>query len=182
MPIHQSYISEYLVTFSTLALVPHTINGRLYTRVIENHAEFVVHQKPLTIIKKSLAFYGTTLSQSILYSRQIVGNLNKVPIILSHDFGSPLILFPTLSPESEHNIWIAFGAIDHYDQTVKGQCTVHFKRDKKLEVPSSFNTMCRQFFLCHYLTNHYMKMRETLNPPTTNSHMIYLPQRTMHEQ
>ena len=109
-----SAASNYLVSFNTIALVPIWIENNLYTRVIENHIEFLVKMKPSAIIKKSLIFYGNSYKLATFFSRESIGHLHKLPLMISHDFGVPLIMMPTLSAESEGNIWISFPAIDSY--------------------------------------------------------------------
>ena len=172
-----SATTNYVVSFNTVALVPIWIENRLYTRVIENNIEFIVKMKPSAIIKKSLIFYGNSYKHATFFSRESIGPLHKVPLIISHDFGVPLIMMPTLSAESEGNIWISFAAIDSYSINSHNQCLVHFTNSQILPVNVSYTTMCRQFVLSHFLTNHFQKTRDQMNHPFSQSKLTYFPTR-----
>ncbi|MCZ8537514.1 competence protein ComK [Paenisporosarcina quisquiliarum] len=172
-----SAASNYLVSFNTIALVPIWIENNLYTRVIENHIEFLVKMKPSAIIKKSLIFYGNSYKLATFFSRESIGHLHKLPLMISHDFGVPLIMMPTLSAESEGNIWISFSAIDSYSINSHNQCLVHFTNSQVLPVNVSYSTMCRQFVLSHFLTNRFQKTRDQMNHPFSQSKLTYLPTR-----
>ena len=169
--------SNYFVSFNTIALVPMWIDNHLYTRVIENHTEFLVKMKPSTIIKKSLLFYGTSYKQATFFSRESIGHLHKLPLLISHDFGIPLIMMPTLSAESEGSIWISYSAVDRYSLNSHNNCLVHFTNSQVLPVNVSYTTMCRQFVLSHFLTNHFQKTREKINHPFSQSRLAYPPSR-----
>ncbi|WP_075619855.1 competence protein ComK [Paenisporosarcina indica] len=167
--------SKYFVSFNTIALVPIWIENKLYTRVIENHTEFIVKMKPNTIIKKSLIFYGNSFKHATLFSRESIGRLHKLPLMISHDFGIPLIMIPTLSPESDGNIWVSFSAIDRYSINARNECVVHFTNSQELPVNVSHSTMCRQFAHSYFLTNHFQKTREKINHPYSLSKITYRP-------
>ncbi|WP_019413026.1 competence protein ComK [Paenisporosarcina sp. TG20] len=168
-----SITSNYLISFNTIALVPIWVENKLYTRVIENHIEFLVKMKPSTIVKKSITFYGNSYKHATVFSRESVGNLHKLPLIISHDFGVPLIMMPTLSPESDGTIWIAFSAVDRYSINTHNQCVVHFTNSQTLSVNVSHSTMCRQFVLSHSLTNQFQKTRDQINYPFSKSKPTY---------
>jgi len=167
--------SNYTVSFNTIALVPIWIENKLYTRVIENHTEFLVKMRPSAIIKKSLAFYGNSYKQATFFSRQSLGRLHKLPLMISHDFGVPLIMMPTLSAESEGSIWISFSSIDLYSINSHNQCVVHFTNSQALPVNVSHSTMCRQFVLSQFLSKHFQKTREKINHPFSQSALTYIP-------
>jgi len=167
--------SKYYVSFNTIALVPVWMENKLYTRVIENHTEFLVKMKPSTIIKKSLVFYGNSYKHATLFSRESIGRLHKLPLMISHDFGIPLIMMPTLSAESDSNIWISFSAVERYSLNSHSECLVHFTNSQELPVNVSYSTMCRQFVLSHFLTNHFQKMREKINHPFSQSKLAFRP-------
>jgi len=169
-----SAVSNYTVSFNTIALVPLRIENKLYTRVIENHTEFLVKMRPSAIIKKSLTFYGNSFKNATFFSRQSLGRLHKLPLMISHDFGVPLIMMPTLSPESEGSIWVSFSAVDIFSINPYNQCVVHFTNSQSLPVNASHSTMCRQYSLSQFLSNQFQKSREKINHPFSQSSLGYL--------
>jgi len=170
-----SAASKYFVSFNTIALVPIWIENKLYTRVIENHTEFLVKMKPSSIIKKSLIFYGNSYKHATTFSRESIGRLHKLPLMISHDFGIPLIMIPTLSPESDSTMWISFSAIDRYSLNARSECLVHFTNSQELPVNVSHSTMCRQFVLSIFLMKHFQKTRENINHPYSQSKITFMP-------
>lgn len=177
MLLSHSRHSDYLITFDTLALLPIWEDGKLHTKVLEKKMELIVHQKPLTIIKKSLIHYGSNLPQMISYSKQILGTLHKLPIIVSRDFGMPLIFFPTLSPESTENCWVNFHEIEKMSSAEKRLSYISFSNSRLVKFNSSFSTMCRQFYLSHALNSNYVKEREKWRFASEVQQMYYVPKR-----
>lgn len=169
MDKNYSAASNYLVSFNTIALVPIRIENKLYTRVIENHNEFLVKMKPSFIIKKSLIFYGNTFKQATFFSREAIGRLHKPPLLISHDYGVPLVMFPTLSAESEGSIWIYSSAIDRFSLDSHNQCLVHFTNSIVLPVNVSLSTMFRQHSLSHFLAHEFQKKRNKIDHPFSQS-------------
>lgn len=164
-----SAASNYLVSFNTIALVPIRMEYKLYTRVIENHTEFLVKMKPSSIIKKSLIYYGNSYKLATFYSREAIGRIHKPPLLISHDYGVPLIMFPTLSAESEGNIWISSSAIDYFSLDSHKKCLVHFTNSSILPVNVSLSTMCRQHTFSHFLTRGFQKKRNKIDHPFSQS-------------
>ncbi|WP_442869020.1 competence protein ComK [Bacillus sp. BP-3] len=57
----ERYAPQYTVNSKTIALLPVVLNDkRIVTRVIEEHDEFFVYQKPLEIIEQSCSEYGAS--------------------------------------------------------------------------------------------------------------------------
>ncbi|WP_017379196.1 competence protein ComK [Paenisporosarcina sp. TG-14] len=164
-----SAASNYLVSFNTIALVPIRIENKLYTRVIENHTEFLVKMKPSSIIKKSLIYYGNSYKLATFYSREVIGRVHKPPLLISHDYGVPLIMFPTLSGESEGSIWFSSSAIDFFTFDSHNRCLVHFTNSFVLPVNVSQSTMCRQHTFSHFLTRGFQKKRTKIDHPFSQS-------------
>jgi competence protein ComK len=172
-----SATSNYVVSFNTIALVPIWIENNLYTRVIENHTEFLVKMKPGAIIKKSLIFYGNSFKRATFFSRESIGPLHKLPLMISHDFGVPLIMMPTLSAESDANIWMSHSAIDRFSLDAHNGCLVHFTNTQVIPVHVSHTTMCRQFAHSQFLMNHFQKTREKINHPFSQSKLSFISNR-----
>ncbi|QBP40467.1 competence protein ComK [Paenisporosarcina antarctica] len=164
-----SAASNYLVSFNTIALVPIRIENKLYTRVLENHTEFLVKMKPSSIIKKSLIFYGNTFKQATFFSREAIGRVHKTPLLISRDYGVPLVMFPTLSAESEGNIWISFSAVKWFSLDSHKQCLVHFTNSIVLPVNVSRSTMYRQYSLSHFLADEFQNRSNKIDHPFSQS-------------
>ena len=89
-------------------LQPVIKGNKISTRVIERNCELNIPRKPIHIVKKSCDYYGGSFQNSTNTAKLALGKHHKTPIIVAHDFGTPYIFLPTMSPTSEQNIWISY--------------------------------------------------------------------------
>lgn len=158
--------SRYTISFDTFVLKPLRKDFRLSTRVIERKGELVLPRKPLHIVKTSIAHYGGSFQHAINFSKHTLGGFHKAPIIVAHDFGMPYIFLPTMSPNSELNIWIALHAVENILDDQHG-CSVLLENGKRIKVNVSTSTMFRQYAFGHILQKNFMKKQSHLKrfPP-----------------
>ena len=156
--------APYYVSFDTFVLEPYVYDDEIITRVIERRQEFLVKEKPLQIVKNSINLYGGSFKQATHYAKQVIGNYHKTPIIVAHDYGIPYIFIPTLSPNSDHNVWIASHSIDNYSAVPQG-CMVYLENNQAVKVNVSFNTIARQYSFANTLGKRFDKVRRHLNNP-----------------
>ncbi|MEK3976273.1 competence protein ComK [Psychrobacillus sp. FSL K6-2684] len=152
------------MSFETASLQPLVVNNKVYTKVINFSGEsFIVSKKPYEIVRYSCAFYGSSFQHAVNLSRETIGNYFKLPIVLAHDYGSPCILLPILSPKSDLNIWFSFQAIEAFYPTQKGS-TIVLPNGDTIDVPVSTNTISRQIAYSNILSTHFLKrMSHLLN-------------------
>lgn len=163
----QKRIANYVITFDTFMLQPVNVGGVISTRVIERNCEFNIPKKPLHIVRKSCDYYGSSLKNSVNIARLTLGNHHKTPIIVAHDFGIPYIFLPTMSPTSEHTMWISYHAIDLLEPDGLG-CIVHLENNCSYKVSISIATMYRQFVFCNLLEKDFIKKQKQLNRPSSH--------------
>lgn len=162
----QKRMTNYVISFDTFMLQPVNVDGVISTRVIERNCEFTIPKKPLHIVRKSCDYYGSSLQNSVNIARLTLGNHHKTPIIVAHDFGIPYIFLPTMSPTSEHNMWISYHAIDLLEPDGLG-CIVHLENNCSYKVNISIATIYRQFVFCNLLEKDFIKKQRQLNRPSS---------------
>jgi len=158
--------ANYVISFDTFMLQPVNEGEVISTRVIERNRELNISKKPIHIVKKSCDYYGSSLQNSVNIARLTLGNHHKTPIIVAHDFGIPYIFLPTMSPTSEHNIWISYHAIGFLEPDGLG-CIVHLKNNCSYKVNISIATMYRQLGFCTFLERDFIKKQKQLNRPSS---------------
>ena len=154
--------STYIVSFNTFVLQPVLKEDRMTTGVIERDRLVTVPRKPVHIIRKSCLYYGKSFQTATNSSKLILNKSHKVPIVVAHDFGTPLIFIPTMSATSEHNVWISLHAIENLKGDNMG-CTIYFGNDYSIKVNVSEATINRQYTLGSLLQKNFQKKQRQLN-------------------
>ena len=153
---------NYLITFETFLLQPVIEGNKKSTLVIERNQDFILPVMPSYIVKKSCKYHGRSLENAILASKQIFGNRHKLPIIIVHHSGMPLIFLPTMASTSIHTIWIALHAISNIIPHKTG-CIICLENDLEIKTNVSATTMERQISLGNLLQKDFLKKQRSLN-------------------
>lgn len=154
--------SNYHISFETFALQPILDGATQSTLVIERTEQFIIPKSSEQIVKKSCDYYGETFQNITNASRHILGKRHKTPIIIAHDFKTPFILLPTMSPASSHNEWIALHAIENITPNKMG-CLILLENNKEIQVRVSATTIHRQYAYACFLHKDFIKKQESLN-------------------
>ncbi|TQR10644.1 hypothetical protein FG382_16340 [Psychrobacillus lasiicapitis] len=147
----------FLVTFDTAVLQPVVINNKVFTKAISHSGESkIIGKKPYDVVRYSCSHYGSTIQQSTKLSKEAIGNYLKLPILIAHDFGSPCILIPILSPKSDLNVWFSLRAIESFYPSEDGS-TIVLSNGQTIQVPSSPQTISRQVGFANILNMHLLR-------------------------
>ncbi|EMR05598.1 Genetic competence transcription factor [Bhargavaea cecembensis DSE10] len=163
--------SPYYISFDTLALEPKVIDGKVCTVVTEKKDKLLLDNRPLNNLKRACEMYGTTLRQAIQISSKLIGNHHKVPVLIVQDMGMPCIFLPTLSPQSENNVWIGLHGIEDYWGD-SSSCEVLLENGDTIRVNVSIQTMNRQYALACRLDKKFSRMQYYLRHPGLDREFI----------
>ncbi|MGM9924017.1 MAG: competence protein ComK [Bacillus sp. (in: firmicutes)] len=130
-------VEEYEVTPYTLLVKPIEVEGMLYSQVVEVYEEFMVSMKPLSIIKASCEYFGSSYEGRREGTRHLTGYTHKAPIVI--DQSSSVFFFPTTSPARDHCVWIAHNHIDKFIKNSHSETVVVFRNKQKVQVPISYS-------------------------------------------
>lgn len=146
---------SFILSMSTFAL--ETIRGEngIKTLITEAGGKFTHPRKPQHLIRAACQHYGTTLNVATSHAKHILYNRHKVPILIAFNQGIPLIMIPTMSANSEQNIWIAFHAIVNFKGDGLGNTIIDLLNDKSIRVNASETTIQRQIALAYVLQLDY---------------------------
>ena len=100
----------YEINKNTLAIIPIGYNK---SKVIEKDNEFVVNMEPLSIIKYSCEYFGSTYEGRHAGTKSIMNITHKSPIIIEESHN--LICFPTTSPRLTGCSWIILNNIKSFN-------------------------------------------------------------------
>lgn len=155
-------ISPYIISFDTFMLQPVIKDNKMTTRIVERSKELTSPRKPLHLVRRSCHYYGNSYKSATNSAKLILSKSHKIPIVIAHDFGKPLVFLPTMSPNSEHNIWISLHAIDNVKANKMG-CTIFLENKSSFKVNVSEATIHRQHTLGSVLKKKYQKKFRQLN-------------------
>ena len=155
--------SPYLISLDTFVLEPFPMDNKPGTRVLERTKEFIIPHKPIHTVRKSCLHYGNSLKSATNTAKIFLNHRQKVPIVIAYDHGRPLVFLPTMSANSEHNVWIALHAISNYKTTKKGWCMIYLDYNLSIEVNVSQITFDRQYTLGALLEKEYKRKYGRLN-------------------
>lgn len=154
---------SFLISFETAVLQPIRINNKVYTKVTNISGKtMIISKKPYNIVRQSCAYYGSSFQHAKNLSRETLGNYLKLPIIVAHDYGSPCILIPLLSPKSDLNVWFSLKAIEGFNASENG-CLVLLTNGQTITVDSSANTISKQIGFANLLHIHFLKRMSSLS-------------------
>ncbi|WP_338655466.1 competence protein ComK [Sporosarcina sp. FSL K6-1540] len=163
--VKKKWLGKYIVSFNTFLLLPVVQGNKLSTLVIERNGELNVSRKPVHIVKNSCHYYGGSLQNSTNTAKLAIGKRHKMPIIIAHDFGVPYIFLPTMSPNSEENVWVSYSAIDNIEPDGMG-CILYLENGLSFKLDISATTMYRQYAVAALLEKNFLKKQRQLNRPS----------------
>ena len=131
--------------------------------IIEADGTFIYPQKSTHLVRAACKHYGTTFNVATSHAKRILDKRSKVPILIAFDGGIPLIMIPTMAPDSLQNIWIAYHSIIHYKADEVGNTIIKLVNNQSITVNASVTTIQRQLSLAHILQLDYRNKYKHLN-------------------
>ncbi len=139
-------MDSYEINKDTCAII--TINNEI-TKIIENEDDYFVNKSSYEVMEDSCAYYGSSCEGRIKGTKNILGSLYKVPIIVEES--NDLIFFPTDSIKSSNCVWISVNQIKKYEKYNK-YTKVFFKNGKELILKISINSFELQLLRANRLS------------------------------
>lgn len=140
-------MDSYEINKDTCAII--TINDEI-TKVIENDDDYFVNKSSYEVMEDSCAYYGSSCEGRIKGTKNILGSLYKVPIIVEES--NDLIFFPTDSIKSSNCVWISVNQIKKYEKYNK-YTKVFFNNGKELILKISINSFELQLLRANRLSS-----------------------------
>lgn len=146
----------YEIDLSTIMLIG--IND-VSTKVVTTDEEFVVNMSSKAIIERSCKFFGSTLSDRIKTTNNLVGIYSKTPVIIEESRN--IIFFPLKSCREKCNIWISYNNLDNYFKE-DNKTVLEFKKCKRVTLNFSYYIIDNQITRSLILDYEIIKRRKSL--------------------
>lgn len=147
-------LNSYEINNETLLIVPYDYGK---SKVYEYDDEFIVDMIPLTIVKNSCLFFGSSFEGRREASKNIIGIDMKVPIIIEES--KNVIFFPVSSCISKNSIWISYQNLIKYSKIDSNSSMLYFKNGKSIKLNTKYNLVDNQVIRCIKLDTLLCKRR-----------------------
>ncbi len=136
-------LDSYEINDETLLIIPYDCGK---SKVYEYDDEFIVNMIPLTIVKNSCMFFGSSFEGRREASKKIIGIDMKVPIIVEES--KNIIFFPVSSCISKNSAWISYQNLIQYSKIDCNSSRLCFKGNKFLKLNMKYNLIDNQVIRC----------------------------------
>lgn len=139
-------MDSYEINKETCAIV--TINDEV-TKVIEGNDDYIVNKSSYEVMEDSCQYYGSSCEGRIKGTKNILGSIYKVPIIIEET--NDIIFFPTETIKSKNCIWISLNQIKKYERD-RNYTKVYFNNGKEITIKMSINSFELQLLRANRLS------------------------------
>lgn len=137
----------YIINRKTVVITP--LNER-QSIVYELGKQVIINKPSLPIVRRSCYVFGSSFDGRVAGSKELTGYKYKIPIVVEE--ANDVIIFPTKSPFSEKNEWVALNQVtDFYPNYKNNNTFVRFRNGLLLELSVSYGVFKNQFLKASYL-------------------------------
>ncbi len=136
-------LNSYEINSETLLIIP---LGKSKSKVYEIDGEYIVNLSPLTIIKDSCLYFGSSYEGRREGTRTLLEVDMKVPIIIEDSRN--IIFFPTSSCINKDSIWVSYQNLLKYSKLNEFSTVLYFKNNKNIKVDTKYNLIDNQIIRC----------------------------------
>ena len=171
-----SFLTEYEINPYTMAILPKEYGSKLYSEILEVEDQYLSPFKPLTLIKTSCQFFGSSFNGRREGTKYLIGVTHKAPIII--DSHTSIFALPTTSPINPECIWLFSNHVEKISKHNQFSTTVHFRNGQNLIVPISHSSLFNQLSRVSMLHVKFTQHLEYLENKYCTSSMYLSVKRT----
>ncbi|MBS4204816.1 competence protein ComK [Lederbergia citrea] len=131
-------VDEYVINVNTSAILnEYDEAGALCALVLEGNKIVKVKMSPLSVIERSIEYYGNGLQGAIKGARNALGNISMPPVMICGKLG--IYWFPSKSITHDDCVWFSIDHIeDYYSLSNKG-LKVIFRDGTDITIDSNYS-------------------------------------------
>lgn len=138
-------VNYYEINDETLAIIPFEHNK---SKILEKNDEYIIDETPYSIMENSCRYFGSSLEGRINGSKDILGSIYKIPIMVEES--QRLIFFPTEALNSPNVGFISYRNIKNVNKHGT-KSIVEFKNGNGIVINCPYFSMKNQIFRCNML-------------------------------
>ncbi|MBS4218998.1 competence protein ComK [Bacillus sp. FJAT-49711] len=136
-------MKKYTINIDTRAILNnYDENGNLCSIALEGKELYTLNGSPLSIVERSIEYYGNSLRGAIVGARGALGNIDMPPVMICGKLG--IYWFPIKSIGRDDNIWLSVNHIKDYEPLDAKTVKVIFLDDSDIKVESSYSSFDRK--------------------------------------
>ncbi|UPM53478.1 competence protein ComK [Gottfriedia acidiceleris] len=156
-------LNEYEINKSTMAIIPEfTVDLVVISKVYETDDHFYVLMKPIEIIERSCAYFGSSYRGRREGTKQMISITHKPPIAISSM--NQIFFFPTSSSLKVECSWISYNHVANFRGGKYNRSVVEFFNGVELPLEISRGSFENQLYRTAHLRAIY---EDRLNPENT---------------
>lgn len=137
----------YVINRKTVVITP--LNEK-QSVVYELDKKDIINKPPLKLVTRSCYVFGSSFKGRIEGAKELTGYRYKLPLVIQES--DDVILFPTKSPFTASNEWVALNHVERfYPNEVNDNTFVEFDNGLLLELSVSHEIFKNQFLKASYL-------------------------------
>ncbi|WP_179194823.1 competence protein ComK [Bacillus sp. EAC] len=161
-------LTEYEVNKSTMAIIPEfTVDLAVISKVYETDDNFYVLMKPLEIIERSCAYFGSSYKGRREGTKKMISITHKPPIAISAM--NQIFFFPTSSSLKIECSWISYNHVGSFKGGKFNRSVVEFFNGVEIPLEISRGSFENQL----YRTAHLRAIYEDRLNPENNKQKSY---------
>ncbi|MEE6449905.1 competence protein ComK [Gottfriedia acidiceleris] len=156
-------LNEYEINKSTMAIIPEfTVDLVVISKIYETDDNFYVLMKPIEIIERSCAYFGSSYRGRREGTKQMISITHKPPIAISSM--NQIFFFPTSSSLKVECSWISYNHVANFRGGKYNRSVVQFFNGIELPLEISRGSFENQLYRTAHLRAIY---EDRLNPENT---------------
>ncbi|MEH7453086.1 competence protein ComK [Gottfriedia acidiceleris] len=156
-------LNEYEINKSTMAIIPEfTVDLVVISKVYETDDSFYVLMKPIEIIERSCAYFGSSYRGRREGTKQMISITHKPPIAISSM--NQIFFFPTSSSLKVECSWISYNHVANFRGGKYNRSVVEFSNGVELPLEISRGSFENQLYRTAHLRAIY---EDRLKPENT---------------
>lgn len=137
----------YVINRKTVVITP--LNER-QSVVYELGKQMIINKPSLSLVSRSCYVFGSSYKGRTEGTKELTGYRYKLPLVIQES--DDVIIFPTKSPNSTSNEWVALNHVEgFYPNEAKDTTFVEFDNGLLLELSVSYEVFKNQFLKASYL-------------------------------
>ncbi|PEJ60756.1 competence protein [Bacillus sp. AFS017336] len=143
-------LNEYEINKSTMAIIPEfTVDLVVISKVLESNDNFYVLMKPIEIIERSCAYFGSSYRGRREGTKQMISITHKPPIAISSM--NQIFFFPTSSSLKVECSWISYNHVSNFKGGKYNRSIVEFFNGVELPLDISRGSFENQLYRTAHL-------------------------------
>lgn len=148
---------SYEINVETLLIMP---NGRGKSKVYETDGELFINMSPLSIIKNSCLYFGSTYEGRKEGTQKMIGVEMKIPILIEDSRN--IIFFPISSCINKNSTWISYQNLLKYSKLNEFSTMLYFKSGRNIRIDTKYNLIDNQVIRCIKMDSLLIKRKNFL--------------------